>query len=92
MTKRPEVHRYHGARTEQQRKADFNKTRPSSWKAGYNARWNSLRAIHKARYPLCAHCLKGDTRLMYDESNLQSLCKSCHSRKTATEDSGFSRR
>lgn len=27
----------------------------------------------------------------YDEANLQSLCKACHSRKTASEDGGFGR-
>ena len=32
---------------------------------------------------------KGDIDLLYDETNLQSLCKSCHSRKTAREDGGF---
>ena len=35
---------------------------------------------------------RGDARLLYDENNLQSLCKSCHSRKTATEDGGFGNR
>jgi 5-methylcytosine-specific restriction protein A len=29
---------------------------------------------------------KGDLTLFYDENNLQSLCHSCHSRKTALED------
>ncbi|MCR8827199.1 HNH endonuclease [Photobacterium sp. TY 1-4] len=28
---------------------------------------------------------KGDRRLFFDQSNWQSLCKSCHSRKTARE-------
>lgn len=30
-----------------------------------------------------------DDPLFYDESNLQALCKRCHSRKTAKEDGGF---
>lgn len=29
---------------------------------------------------------KGNERLLYDVNNLQSLCKQCHDRKTATED------
>lgn len=32
---------------------------------------------------------KGDQALMWDGNNHQSLCKSCHDRKTATEDGGF---
>lgn len=32
---------------------------------------------------------RGDMEKFYDESNLQALCKPCHSRKTATEDHGF---
>jgi len=33
---------------------------------------------------------RGDQALMWDEDgNWQSLCSSCHSRKTATEDGGF---
>lgn len=58
------------------------------------------------RAPLCAACLaigrittatevdhimplaKGGSN---DLTNLQSLCKRCHSRKTATEDGGFGR-
>ncbi|WIH86292.1 HNH endonuclease [Brachyspira pilosicoli] len=30
-----------------------------------------------------------DDPLFYDESNLQALCKRCHSRKTAKEDGAF---
>jgi len=32
---------------------------------------------------------KGDLALFFDPSNLQTLCASCHSRKTAREDGGF---
>ncbi len=34
---------------------------------------------------------KGDQALFWDTSNWQALCKSCHSRKTASEDGGFGR-
>lgn len=32
---------------------------------------------------------KGDQQLFWDESNWQSLCSTCHNRKTATQDSNF---
>lgn len=32
---------------------------------------------------------KGDQSLMWDWDNLQPLCHSCHSKKTAREDGGF---
>jgi 5-methylcytosine-specific restriction enzyme A len=34
---------------------------------------------------------RGDRELLYDPTNVQSLCHSCHSRKTASEDGGFGR-
>ncbi|SKC57898.1 5-methylcytosine-specific restriction enzyme A [Maledivibacter halophilus] len=35
---------------------------------------------------------KGNENLFYDFNNLQSLCKSCHDRKTAKEDGRWRRR
>lgn len=35
---------------------------------------------------------KGDEALLFDEGNMQSLCKRCHDRKTATEDGAFGNR
>lgn len=35
---------------------------------------------------------RGDISLLYDESNLQSLCTECHNRKTAAEDGAFGNR
>ena len=32
---------------------------------------------------------KGNRKLSWDRKNWQSLCKSCHSTKTASEDGGF---
>lgn len=34
---------------------------------------------------------KGDMNLFWDRDNWQSLCKPCHSAKTAREDGGFGR-
>lgn len=34
---------------------------------------------------------KGDMVLFWNESNWQSLCKSCHDRKTVKQDGGFGR-
>ena len=34
---------------------------------------------------------RGDLKLFWERTNHQGLCKSCHSRKTATEDGGFGR-
>ena len=39
----------------------------------------------------CDHIIphKGDLTLFYDQDNLQGLCVSCHSRKTAADDGGY---
>ena len=81
-------------------------TRGSAASRGYDARWRRIRSRHLSQHPLCAHCLqngrteaaqhvdhiiplrKGGT---HAKGNLQSLCASCHSRKTAREDGGFGR-
>lgn len=34
---------------------------------------------------------RGDRALFWDAANWQSLCRTCHDRKTATEDGGFGR-
>ena len=68
--------------------------RPSRSARGYNSTWKRVRARFIRRNPLCAECQglaeevhhivsireRPDLRLV--ESNLQSLCKSCHSRVT----------
>lgn len=65
-------------------------------------RWRQLRALVLREQPLCTLCdqagilraasvvdhINGDA-LDNDRHNLQSLCASCHARKTAREDGGF---
>lgn len=69
----------------------------------YNCRqWQKLRKIVLARDPVCVICLrlasviadhiiphKGKRELFWDLTNLQGLCRSCHSTKTAAEDGGY---
>jgi len=66
-----------------------------------NSPWIKLRNAHRLREPLCRECRKnGELTPMnvvdhikpisqggdpWDEDNLQSLCSSCHNRKSAVE-------
>lgn len=78
--------------------------RPSAARRGYGPLWRKVRAVYLASHPLCVDCQakglltpalhvdhvlaieKGGTN---DEANLQSLCHSCHSRKTVLCDNGL---
>jgi 5-methylcytosine-specific restriction protein A len=64
---------------------------------GYDTTWQKLRKWQLATFPICKACERqsanevdhilpindGGARL--DPANLQSLCKSCHSKKTAQD-------
>lgn len=70
------------------------------------ADWQAIRRAHIAKNPACVQCgrieqnnhvdhivaHRGDERLRMDPNNLQTLCHSCHSRKTAKHDRGFGNR
>ena len=77
--------------------------RGSSCKRGYGSGWRKLREMILENQPICQHpgceaqakevdhivplARGGDN----SEANLQGLCHSHHSMKTATEDGGFGR-
>lgn len=85
---------------EQEQKAIKDKQRESRHKRGYGYRWQKLRLIILARDPICKICGRAastDVDHIIPKSkggldavdNLQGLCHSCHSRKTASEDGGY---
>ncbi|KAA3639437.1 MAG: HNH endonuclease [Proteobacteria bacterium] len=93
---------------ELRRKRDIKQAKIRQSKRMYNTgskAWQSIRNSQLSQYPLCADCLdKGLTRSANvvdhidgnswnnDPSNLQSLCSTCHNRKTALYDGGFGRK
>jgi 5-methylcytosine-specific restriction protein A len=98
---RCEKHQRQANQTRWQRE---NANRPSPSAQGYDARWRQIRLIHLRTHPLCVACSRQGLTVAATEvdhilplaqggthaaDNLQSLCKSCHSRKTATESLGW---
>lgn len=67
----------------------------------HSAMWKALRKNHLIAFPRCAICNapatvvdhiqahKGNLNLFMEANNLQSLCKSCHTRKTLWEQGYF---
>src|SRR5579875_1851081 len=82
-------------------KRSYDMNRESSSKRGYNHRWRVARKHYLMRNHTCVSCgqlatvidhiipHRGNQSLFWDMNNWQPLCKSCHDRKTATEDGGF---
>ena len=81
---------------------DVYRRRPSAGRRGYDSDWRALRTRYLQVHPVCEvggcsraavavdHVVpmaRGGERLSWD--NLQGLCASCHSRKTALQDGGF---
>lgn len=85
----------------------YDEHRGNSTQRGYGSRWRKKRAAVLREEPLCRHCLERGETMQSSEvdhivpkarggtderNNLQGLCKTCHSRKTAQQDGGFGHR
>ena len=91
-----------GNDSEKARKRLYAAQRPDYARWYTKPRWRKLRASVLSSEPFCKKCRakstevdhiiphKGNYGLFYSRNNLQALCKSCHSRKTALE-SDFAR-
>jgi len=86
----------------------YEKTRETATKRGYNARWHKTSKAFLEENPVCVirgpGCTyiatetdhiephKGNKEKFWDKSNFQPVCKRCHSRKTAEEDGRWGRK
>lgn len=83
----------------------FDKQRGSAARRGYGRLWQAIRLRILARDPICSNPFNLENHIVIStevdhkvprssggddsDDNLQGVCTSCHSRKTATEDSTF---
>lgn len=86
------------------RRKTTDKARGSSSSRGYDSSWRRTRGRYLQLHPTCESCSSSTATEVdhiipmssggdkHSHSNLQALCKSCHSRKTTTADGGFGRR
>ena len=76
---------------------DPEKRRPNSAARGYGSAWRKIHARVLEQHPVCVKCGEEPSDTVDhiitkarsgtdDESNLQALCRECHSRKTAVAD------
>lgn len=82
---------------DKERKAAFDRTRPSASARGYDSKWREAREGFLAKHPTCAcgapativnHIIphKGDKRLFWDRSNWEPMCKPCHDGPTQSKE------
>jgi 5-methylcytosine-specific restriction protein A len=82
-----------------ERQRSYDHSRGNFRQRGYSTSWDRLRAEYLRHHPTCVAC--GERAIAVDHvlpkvrggsddsSNLQALCRSCHSRKTVKQDCGF---
>jgi 5-methylcytosine-specific restriction enzyme A len=79
----------------------YDLARGTSVQRGYGTEWRKISQTYLAAHPWCKcgqrarhtdHIVPRRAGGTDEESNLQGLCHSCHSRKTASQDSMFAHR
>lgn len=75
---------------DRERKAAFDKKRPSARERGYDVEWQRESKAYLEQNPTCLRCgkpsalvdhikpHKGDRALFWDRRNWQPLCRPCH--------------
>lgn len=95
MPRRPPPNRPPGFKPWEERREQYERSRPNASDRGYDEAWRRTRAAHLERFPVCAKCGSNDRvevhhlrtvrdapHLRLEPSNLQTLCKKHHSQQT----------
>lgn len=97
MPQQPPVFKPAHYRTREQRLTEYDKSRGTTAERGYGGAWQRARKSYLMAHPVCVKCShpanevdhiiphRGNQALFWESSNWQSLCKPCHSAKTAQE-------
>ncbi len=85
-------------------KTDYQRRDPITNRIYGSVRWKKFRKMYLARNPLCVNyddCHnaatvvdhikphRGDEDLLWDEANLNPMCRGCHNYKINSQDGGF---
>lgn len=80
----------HAIERDRERKARFDKQRPTARQRGYDSKWDQARKAFIAKHPDCSRCgapatvvhhstpHRGDKSLFWDRSNWVPACQPCH--------------
>ena len=86
----PGIRCRHQIERDKERKARFDKQRPSARERGYDSAWQKARAGFLAKHPSCIRCgqpatvvhhstpHRGDKAIFWDRSKWVPACQPCH--------------
>jgi 5-methylcytosine-specific restriction enzyme A len=90
---------HHAAESDERYRAAHPDTRPAYYQRYNDPEWKQIRAAYIKAHPMCAECGEKGKHVDHikprsqggtnDMGNLQTLCHSCHSRKTGQGDGAW---